>query len=171
MQKAIGILLFILLIGTGYAAWSTMQDVKNTNQDAPIIGEQNPGSNQQSTKSEFTLTKRSDANNVTVDVVLLNPLGQVSNKELVFRVTMNTHSVPLNTYDISKSAIVKSSDGKVSTGFSWQAESEEDHHRSGLLKVTNNGVLGPKTKWITLELETLADVPVREFRWEEVDLR
>ncbi|MFZ3171354.1 MAG: hypothetical protein WA118_05180 [Carboxydocellales bacterium] len=170
MQKAIGILIFILLIGTGYWAWSTLQDVQNTNQEALIIGEQNPESNQQSIKSEFALTKRSDANSVTVDVLLLNPLGQVADKELVFRLTLNTHSVPLSKYDIAKSAIVKSSDGKVSTGFSWQAESEAEHHRSGLLKVTNNGILGPKTKWITLELKTLADVPVREFRWEEADL-
>jgi len=155
LKKAVGLVFLILLVGSGYWAWSTLTEVKN-----------------REFNSELSLTRRSDANGVIADVVFLTPLGQGSEKELTFRVELNTHSVPLESYDIAGSAVVKSSDGEVRQGFSWQPAGEEaTHHRSGLLTASNNGVLGPDTKWLILELQDLAGVPVREFRWEGSDLR
>lgn len=167
MRKLFGVILIVLLLGTGYWAWT---EINQTTEK--LILQENAGSSAGNAKTEITLTRRSDAGNVTADIVFLNPLGSVPKDELVFRVALNTHSVPLSEYNIGKSVqLTTDKGGSIAEGFTWQPESEADHHRSGLLKVQNTGIFDQDTKWIRLELKDLAGIPVREFKWEGSDLK
>jgi len=171
MRKGIGLLLLVLLIGTGFWAWSGLREINKTETVAPAGTETVAPAGTEDDTTAYSLTRRSNENNVTADVVFLNPLGQAEEGKLLFQVTLNTHSESLTGYDIANSAVVKSSDGKIETGFIWEPESEQDHHRSGLLTVPNNGVFDSDTQWLALELRDLAGTPLREFRWTEADLR
>ncbi|MCL4440051.1 MAG: hypothetical protein M1609_05545 [Firmicutes bacterium] len=158
MKKLIGILLVAILLGSGYWAWSGLQGAQT-------------GATNSAGRQSLALEKSNDANNVTADVTFLTPQGKASDNKLTFRIRLNTHMVPLSSYDIAKSAAVSSPTGIAATGFSWKPESEQSHHRSGLLTVPNNGLWGPNTEWLSLELKNLAGMPSREFRWQGNEMR
>ncbi|MDA8211287.1 MAG: hypothetical protein M0021_05335 [Clostridia bacterium] len=166
MRKLFGAVLIVFLLGTGYWAWTGI------NKTIENVALQETTGSSVSAKTEIALTRRSDAANVTVDIVFFNPLEAVPQDELVFRVALNTHSVPLSKYNIVKSVQITTDKGvSIEEGFAWQPESEANHHRSGLLKVRNTGILDEDTKWVRLELKNLSGVPIREFKWEGADLK
>jgi hypothetical protein len=122
--------------------------------------------------TEADLTRTSQAAGITVAVTFMNPLlkPEEVNGKLVFKVALDTHTVDLSQFDLTKLAVLRTSEGKViADGFSWEPESESSHHRSGLLKLaaTTEGTLliTPGTNYIELELKEIG-VPSRLFKWE-----
>lgn len=168
MRKMFGAVLIVLLLGTGYGAWT---GINKTIENVAL--QETAGSRVSSNaKTEIALTRRSDAANVTADIVFLNPLEAVPKDDLAFRVALNTHSAPLSEYDIVKSVQLTTDKGvSIEEGFAWQPESEANHHRSGLLKLKNTGIFDKDTKWVRLELKNLDGVPIREFKWEGADFK
>ncbi len=112
-------------------------------------------------------SRRSEGGAVTVEAVLLNAGGQMPADEAAFSIALNTHSVALENYDVAKNAVLKSSDGVIADkGFTWEAQTDSSHHRSGVLRIKGDEIIGPETAVIILELRNLAGIPVREFKWE-----
>ncbi len=122
--------------------------------------------------TEADLTRTSQAAGITVTVTFVNPLlkPEEVNGRLVFKVALDTHTVDLLQFDLTKLAVLRTSDGTVvNTGFTWEPESESSHHRSGLLKLeaTTEGkpLISKETKYIELELKDIG-VSSRLFQWE-----
>ena len=75
-----------------------------------------------------------------------------------FEVTLDTHSIDLDGYDLAELASLRTDDGELQPE-RWNAP-EGGHHRSGTL-------LFPPTESRALELviRAVGDVPERTFRW------
>ncbi|WP_422444493.1 hypothetical protein [Thermoanaerobacterium sp. DL9XJH110] len=116
----------------------------------------------------FVITRRTEGGAVTVDVAFLNIL-KPQEKDLAFYVVMNTHTVDLSSYDIGSVAVLSNGQETVSRGFTWEPISDDGHHRSGILRVKNNGIFNEKTKFIELNLRGIAGVLDRKYRWDNND--
>jgi hypothetical protein len=109
-------------------------------------------------------TRTSDVSEVTVEV----DWPGVS-AGLVFRVSMNTHSVGLDGYDLRKLAVLRVNGTREITPISWDAPLG-GHHRSGTLVFPTTAadgtpLLGPAARSMDLVIRGVADVPERVFRW------
>lgn len=142
---------------------------------AALVLVQGGGSNEASGGSQEGLIRKSDAGNVEVAAVFMNPnpAEKLSGGELVWKISLNTHSVSLSDMDLAKRAVLTVDSGAaVTQGFTWQSGSGgQDHHVSGLLILKNRDAQGKPlvtkaTKSITLELKDVAGVPSRTFRWD-----
>jgi len=113
-------------------------------------------------KLEKSLIKMDTQGAVGVEVTLL-PDKSTSN-ELIFEVTMNTHSVDLLQYKLNELAHISFGAVENHSGeFHWEVTSEDSHHLVGLLKwkgsVSNDSIV--------LGLEGLDGVPLRIFSWDK----
>lgn len=89
---------------------------------------------------------------------------------LVFLVSMDTHSVALDGYDLSTMAVLRSDQGSEVAPLSWEAP-PGGHHREGLLTFpatdeTGSPVVGPGIRVVELVIRGLARVPERVLSWE-----
>lgn len=116
--------------------------------------------------------KQDDSAGVTVTAVLAAPGAGDAAGELTFQIFLNTHSVPLSKYDLTKITTFQNSEGLVvKSGFTWEAEGNSDHHRSGYLRIkatAGNVLLSAKTRFFTLEFDGIGGVN-RTLRWERAD--
>ncbi len=78
----------------------------------------------------------------------------------VFVVAMNTHSVDLNGYDLTRLSELVAG-GKTYTPLRWASTSDNNHHRSGALIFPQISPLLP----VELRIKNVAGVPLRVFRW------
>ena len=111
------------------------------------------------------MAQRNESNNVTIEAVLQSKLT-VGSKELTFNVTMDTHSVNLDVYDLAGMATLRNSQGQQFKATSWQAP-KGGHHRSGTLDFkSDQPILQQDTKYIELLIKDVANVPERVLLWE-----
>jgi hypothetical protein len=122
--------------------------------------------------TEAELTRTSQAEGITVAVTFMNPLlkPEESAGQLVFKIALETHTIDLSQFDLTKLAVLRTSEGvTVSEGFLWEPESESGHHRKGVLKVAEMGggapIITKETQWLELELKGIGMLS-RVFRWE-----
>ena len=91
--------------------------------------------------------------------------------DLVFKVSIDNHSVDLAKLDLARQAVLKPSPGEpITAGFRWTQEGS-GHHASGVLTLPNRDGQGRPiviagTKSLTLELRDLGGVAVRAFRFQ-----
>jgi hypothetical protein len=104
-------------------------------------------------------SKISDAKMVRVEVV---PAQLQAGHEVTFKVSMNTHSVPL-TYDLTRISILKDDAGKEYRPVQWNGSAPGGHHRSGTLEFP---ALAKGVKSVTLSIKGIANVPDRAFEWK-----
>lgn len=117
-----------------------------------------------------------DPGNVEVQVLFLNPIQNIEDDKLIFQVTLNTHSVNLAGYDITKKAVLEDSNGRTITeGFYWkQIHNNKGHHLMGILVFPaqateqNNGNTATvgAVEWIKLTIKGLPGTENREFQWD-----
>ena len=103
--------------------------------------------------------------NVTVRVTWQGPEAGP-----VFNVVMDTHSVDLDPYDLSRMVVLHTNDGRESVPLKWDAP-KGGHHRNGTLtfsEVTLDGkpFVGDDTEFIELVIYDLSGVPARSFKWD-----
>ncbi len=122
--------------------------------------------------TEADLARTSQGAGITVTVTFMNPLltPEETAGKLVFKVALDTHTGDLSQLDLTKLAVLRTSEGAVvNQGFTWEPLSESSHHRLGLLKLeaTFQGapLITKDTKYIELELQEIG-VPSRLFKWE-----
>ena len=99
---------------------------------------------------------------VNIDVKWLS----VENDKLVFDVSMNTHSVNLDQYDLGKLAILRDELGNEYVPVSWNS-APGGHHRKGTLTFAFPEALSQgKTKYLELIIHDVAGVGERVLKWE-----
>lgn len=87
----------------------------------------------------------------------------------VFTVTMDTHSVDLDGYDLAQLAALHTDQGVEVVPLSWDAP-RGGHHRGGTLVFPRTGpdgapVLGATSSALHLAIRDVAGVPERSFQW------
>lgn len=84
---------------------------------------------------------------------------------LALQVTMDTHSVNLDAYDLAKLAELSNDSGQTAPPASWDAR-PGGHHRKGTLvfRVPANFVRA--ARFLQLTVRDVAGVRERQFRWE-----
>lgn len=159
MRKTIILSIFVVAIFVaGFFLWNGL---KNSNQETSQQASENKVGSQ---VDENALVRSNEGGSVSMDVTFENPVTKEKDS-LVFEVAMNTHSVNLDTYDLAKLAVLKTSDGREFTNFTKETQGM-GHHKTISLKIKNKGIITPKTKSLTLVLKDVAGVPSREFNWE-----
>lgn len=88
----------------------------------------------------------------------------------VFEIAMDTHSVDLDGYDLSRMAILHTDTGRQTVNLSWDAPAG-GHHRKGKLVFSELAMDGKPfvaadTASIELVVYDLSGVPTRSFKWE-----
>jgi hypothetical protein len=122
--------------------------------------------------TEAALTRTTTGAAVMVAAAFVNPLlkSEEVAGQLVFKIVLDTHSVDLMQYDLTKLAVLRNSEGLiVDAGFLWEPEEESSHHRTGLLKIhatiAGKPVITQDTAYIELELVDVG-IPSRLYKWE-----
>jgi hypothetical protein len=108
--------------------------------------------------------QKSEGGGVTVEVAWKGPSAGP-----VFGVTMDTHSVDLDDYDLKELAVLRNDQGKEVRPSGWNAP-KGGHHREGTLRFPEKApdgspVIGPGTREIELIIRDVAGVPERKFEW------
>jgi hypothetical protein len=111
-----------------------------------------------------TATRKSEGGGVTIEVT-----WKGRNAGPVFDVTMDTHSVDLDGYDLEELAVLRNDRGKEVRPSGWDAP-KGGHHREGMLtfpEKTPDGssIFGSETREIELIIRDVAGVPERKFEW------
>lgn len=126
--------------------------------------------------TEAALTRTTLGEGIKVDATFLNPLlkPEEAAGKLVFKIALDTHSGDLMAYDLTKLAVLRTSEGLTAEkSFTWEPQSESSHHRVGLLKLDalakGKPVIAQATEYIELELRAIG-MPSRLFKWEEAFL-
>lgn len=110
------------------------------------------------------MTQTSEDGEVTVKVTWAGPSAGP-----VFTVTLDTHVVDLDGYDLRRLAVLRVDAGREVRPERWEAPAG-GHHREGRLvfpAATADGgpVIGPATRRVELIVRDVAGVPERSFRW------
>lgn len=113
---------------------------------------------------ENELTISDSQGEVVIDATLI---PEDSSKDgLVFEIVMNTHSVDLTQYDLTKiSTLSFGSEGRASENFTWEPSSTDSHHIKGFLKWS--GSVPKNSSLIQLELKDIDQVTSRIFAWKQ----
>lgn len=87
----------------------------------------------------------------------------------VFNVTMDTHSVDLDGYDLATLSTLRTGDGREAVPLTWDAP-KGGHHREGTLTFADNALdgkplIGPNTRSLELIIYDVAGVAQRSFNW------
>lgn len=105
-------------------------------------------------------TQTSDGGQVTVAVTWAGPPSGA-----VFQVTLDTHSVNLDSLDLAD-AVLRNDSGKELTARPWSAPAG-GHHRAGTLSFDGGGAsFFASARWVELVLSGIGDLPERTLRWE-----
>ena len=85
---------------------------------------------------------------------------------LVFYVSMNTHSVDLDRYDLKEITILRDDEGKEYGSTFWDS-APGGHHRSGTLAFSlPDSVSQEKTKYVEMIIRDVAGIEERVLKWE-----
>ena len=103
------------------------------------------------------LTRKNSAGKVTIRVTYENP----GKADPAFSVSMNTHSVDLDSYDLAGLSLLRDGKGKEYKG-KWTSPEGSSHHRSGVLLF--EGVKLDAGE-IELIIRDVAGVQERKFKW------
>lgn len=126
--------------------------------EAPAVGSDAPTS-----AASGDLTRVSDEQAVVVEVTPLNLTD--GGPTLDFQVALNTHAVDLN-YDLAQIAVLRDDRGNEYRPATWSGP-QGGHHVSGVLSFDGYAtIVTPETTSLELELQGIAQVPSRRFRWE-----
>ncbi len=117
-----------------------------------------------------------DPGNVEIQVIFLNPIQKSDDEKLIFQITLNTLSINLAGYDITKKVVFEDSSGRtVTDGFYWKpVHNDKDLHLIGILIVPiqakgekNEFSSTPDTvEWIKLTIKGVPQIEIREFLWD-----
>ena len=107
------------------------------------------------------LVQSSSGGSVTIDVKWLG----AQDGSLAFQVTMDTHSVDLDQYDLGKLAVLRDDTGKEYAPAAWLSP-PGGHHREGTLKFpVPESLTQGKARSIQLVIRDVAGVGERVLQW------
>ena len=110
------------------------------------------------------LTQSAEAASVTVEVTPLT-LQDVQAATLDFEITLSTHAVEL-AYDLTQIVVLRDDQGNEYRPASWEGPTG-GHHVAGVLRFADRAtILQSGVTEVELDLQGIADVPSRLFRWD-----
>lgn len=123
-----------------------------------------PDTGQKEAAKPSAATQTSEGGEVTVEVA-----WEGESAGPTFDVTMDTHSVDLDGYDLRKQAVLRNDRGQEVRAKAWDAP-KGGHHREGKLgfpekTASGEDLIGPDTRKIELLIRDVAGVPERRFEW------
>ncbi len=102
---------------------------------------------------------------VTIDVEWINWI-KVEDDSLIFKVTMNTHSVDLDQYDLGELAMLRDDAGYEYHPASWDS-APGGHHRRGTLAFPSPDSLSQgKARYVEMVIRDVAGIEERVLKWE-----
>lgn len=103
-----------------------------------------------------------DANAVKIDV----KWAEAGAGSLVLDVSMNTHSVDLDQYDLKKLVVIRDDSGTEYRPTTWSAPSG-GHHREGMLTFSlPDSVTRGETRYIEMVIKDVAGIKERVLKWQ-----
>jgi Spy/CpxP family protein refolding chaperone len=117
-----------------------------------------------------TPTQQDTQGGVTVSATLLTPDGPRADGKLAIQLTLETHSVDLDPYQLEQLAVLRDAQGREVRALALESPSGSGHHREGVLlfpgtDASGKPVLGPEASPLTLILRQIGGVQERVFRW------
>jgi hypothetical protein len=123
-------------------------------------------------KSAFaeSLTKRNSGGGVELSLELLNPELLLTGEDIVFDVSMNTHSVSLDEYKLDEISYLRNDGGVLFKAISWESPKGGGHHLFGKLRFPGTDNAGKKiftdgAGYMEVVITGLSNVKERIFRW------
>ncbi len=108
------------------------------------------------------LVQSNTGGSVTIDVEWI----KAEDNSLVFKVTMNTHSVDLDQYDLEELAVLRDDTGNEYHPVFWNS-APGGHHRRGTLTFPIPDSLSQwKTNYIEIMIRDVANIEERVLKWE-----
>ena len=108
----------------------------------------------------FASTQRNEGGDVTVEVT-----WDALAAGAVFDVTLDTHSVDLDGFDLSD-AVLTNDRGEGLAARPWEAP-KGGHHRTGRMAFTGDAATFlAEARWVELTISGVGAVPERVLRWE-----
>lgn len=110
------------------------------------------------------VTQTSEGGQVTIKVTWQGPSSGP-----MFTVSMDTHSVDLDGYDLRQLAVLRTDQGVEVEPTDWDAP-KGGHHRQGTLTFPvsdpeGRAIVSPDVRAITLIIRDVAGIPERQFQW------
>jgi Spy/CpxP family protein refolding chaperone len=117
------------------------------------------------------LTQEDTQGAVTVTATLLTPDKPRADGKVAVQITLETHSVDLDSYRLDTLAFLRDTQGREVQAVGLEAPSGSGHHREGILifpnmDARNNPLIGSEAKSLTLLLRDIGGVQERVFRWQ-----
>jgi hypothetical protein len=109
-------------------------------------------------------TQTSEGGQVTIEATL-----QDSSAAPAFKITLDTHAVDLDGYDLAQLAVLRTDQGQIVQPMGWDAP-KGGHHREGTLTfpataANGSATIGPETRRVELVIRDVAGVPERTLTW------
>ncbi|MFQ5901713.1 MAG: hypothetical protein ACE5IH_09190 [Thermodesulfobacteriota bacterium] len=106
-----------------------------------------------------------------MDVTLLNPEAVYSGDDLLFDVSMNTHTVSLDKYRIEALSFLRDERGKLFKALAWESSKGGGHHRFGKLRFPGKdsdgkSIIRKNDKYIEVVIKDIGGIEERAFRWK-----
>lgn len=117
-----------------------------------------PGSAQKLRPANATV-RDGGAGGVTVGATWVG----IQDRELVFRLTLDTHSVDLSRFDVAANTTLRDASGREFQAAGWEDERRDSHHRAGTLRFPAPDNLSGQ---VALVVRNLAGVPERVLSFE-----
>ncbi len=151
---AISILMVIVTLA-GCSSRFVSQQKKDTSPPSPSSGSS-------SLEPINGLVQSNTGGAVTIDVEWV----KTGDGSLIFNVSMNTHSVDLDRYDLGKLAVLRDSAGNEYHPVSWDSATG-GHHRQGTLAFPVPDSLSQgKARYVEMVIRDVAGIEERALKWE-----
>ena len=89
----------------------------------------------------------------------------IKDGQLIFSVTLDTHSGSVDQYDLAKLAVLRDSAGTEYRATKWDS-SPGGHHRKGTLTFPASAIDTARTKSVVMVIRDTAGVKERDLRWQ-----
>jgi hypothetical protein len=146
------VIALLALVGFSFWAWNGWRTAGVSSSPATV------------SSTGSALTRTNTGGQVTIEATWQGPDAGPT-----FTITMNTHSVDLEGYDLRQHAVLRTDQGLEVQAMSWNAPSG-GHHRSGTLafpatSADGTPLIDANTHTIELIIRDVAGVPERSFQW------
>ena len=138
-------IIVLVVIAAGYSSGSVPQQKDGTS-NGPTNG----------------LIQSNTGGSVTIDVEWV----KTEDDSLVFNVSMNTHSVDLDQYDLGELAVLRDDAGKEYRPVSWDSAPGGHHRRGTLTFPLPDSLSQEEEKYVEIVIRDVADIEERLLKWE-----
>lgn len=121
-----------------------------------------PSSGSSSHEPANGLIQSNTGGRVTFDVEWI----KVGDSLLIFDVSMNTHSVDLDQYNLGELAVLRDDTGNEYHPVSWDSAPGGHHRRGTLTFPLPDSVSQGKTKYVEMMIRDVAGIEERVLKWE-----